>query len=379
MRRERVEQFPLRSGITMFNHASYGLATSELLERAHSLRRELESDPNLTLGEALQERLDQVLVRVCAELGLDPACSALTSSAADAAAALQRSIPLSAGQFVVALDCEYSSVLRGWQRRCDEVGAQLRIVPVPLPLLDLDALLDRLTAAAAGKRVAVLQFSAITSAAALQLPVDRLAAWGHERAATVVVDAAHVPGQLDLHGWDRVDAAFATVHKWIPVPRSVGLLWATPELAAVIAPATVSLTYDDPRLGRRFAWPGTFDPAPRLCLPGALDVQRAWADAGELDRCRALAGHVSEALTAAGAIPTGAGEFLAPRMRSFILPGVPLSRLRPHLLQAGIRAWTGAHGEEAGVIRCATQVYNDAEDVALVAREVAALLRTSRG
>ena len=361
----------------MFNHASYGLATSGLLARADAVRRELEADPNVNLGDALLERLDEVLVRFCVDFGLDPACTALTTSAADGAAALQRSIPLSPGDVVVALDCEYSSVLRGWQRRCDEVGAQLRIVPVQFPLLEVDTLLDRMSDIA-GERVAVLQFSAITSSAALQLPVGRLAAWGQQRGATVVVDAAHVPGHLDFDDWAGVDAIFGTVHKWIPVPRSVGLLWATPELVDLVRPATVSLTYDDPSLARRFAWPGTFDPAPRLCLPDALDVHRSWADSGELDYCRALAGHLSESLARVGADPTATDELLPPRMRAFVLPGIPLPELRSRLLAADIRAWTGIHNERSSLIRFATQVYNDEQDVAVVVREVAAILSVDR-
>jgi isopenicillin-N epimerase len=370
MRPEWAAQFVLRPGITMFNHASYGLATSQLLARTESERRELEADPNQNLGAALQERLDQVLVQVCAEFGLDPACTALTSNAADGAAALQRSIPLGPGDVVIALDCEYSSVLRGWQRRCEEVGAELRIVPVELPMLDVDALLDRLTAAS-GERVAVLQFSAVTSSAALQLPVGRLAAWGHERAATVVVDAAHVPGHLDPSGWGELsgaDAVFATVHKWIPVPRSIGLLWATPDLAQLVRPAVVSLTYDEPSLARRFAWPGTFDPAPRLCLPDALAVHQSWAQAGELDRCRVLADRAGDALTEVGAVPTAAPEFQPPRMRSFMLKDLPISELRSRLLQADVRAWTGVHDERTSLLRLATHVYTDDQDIALVAR-----------
>ena len=169
------------------------------------------------------------------------------------------------------------------------------------------------------------------------------------------------------------------MHKWIPVPRPVGLLWATPELAQRIRPAVVSLTYDEPSLSKRFAWPGTFDPAPRLCLPDALDVHRSWAQAGELDRCRELADRAGEALAEAGAVPTGAAEFLPPRMRSFMLKGIPIFELRSQLLQADVRAWTGVHDERTSLLRLATHVYTDEQDIVLVARQIAALVRAVRG
>jgi hypothetical protein len=102
---------------------------------------------------------------------------------------------------------------------------------------------------AAGDRVAILQFSAITSSAALQLPVERPAAWGHERDVVVLVDAAHVPGHTGIGSWQGVDAAFGTVHKWLPVSRSDGILWASPSLAGAVHPAETSLTFNDPSLG----------------------------------------------------------------------------------------------------------------------------------
>jgi isopenicillin-N epimerase len=373
MRREWVEQFPLQPGIRMFNHASYGLAPNQLLDRAEEIRRELESDPNVNLGDQLQERLEEVAAKLSAALHLDGASCTMTTSTTAGAAALQRSLPLNTGDVVVTLDCEYSSVIRGWQRRCDEVGARLLVVDVPLPLDSADDLLERLSDAA-GDRVAILLFSAITSSAAIQLPVSRLAAWGHERGAVVLVDAAHGPGQIDLGSWEGVDAAFGTVHKWIAVPRSVGLLWTTPELADSVAPAETSLTFDDPSMSRRFSWPGTFDAAPRLTVPDGLALHAEWVAAGEISRCEELADQASELLTAAGAIPTAGSELLPPRMRAFLLPRVPAPALRQRLLDADIRAWSGSYGISASLVRVATHLYNDLDDVEVIAAEVKALL-----
>lgn len=379
MRADRREPFPLRPDIVMFNHASYGLATTELLARAQAIRVELESDPNVRLGEPLQERLHQVLTGLCSHLGLPPGCTALTTSATSGAAAVQRSLPLTAGDVVLALDCEYSSVLRGWQHRCDEVGAHLRVVPVPLPLPDVEDLLSRMTATAAGDRVAVLQFSAIASSAALHLPVSRVATWGHQHGAVVVVDAAHAPGHIDVASWEGVDVAFGTLHKWFPVPRSVGILWTTPELSDHLHPAEVSLTYDAPSLDRRFAWPGTFDPAARLAVPDAITTHTRWATDGDLDHARQVADHAWHALTEAGAIPTGGRHLLPPQLRAFLLPGVPAPALRRHLDDAGIRAWTGDRDGNTTLLRLATHVYNDHDDAETIARHVAALLTAGTG
>lgn len=374
MRSPWREGFPLDPDIVMLNHASYGLAPEALLAHCAWLRRELERDPNSALGDALRERLRAVVDAVATELGIDGAACALTSSSTAGAAAVQRSLPLGGDDAVVILDCEYSSVIRGWQRRCEETGATLHVVPVPLPFGDTAQLLDRMSTAA-GDAVAVLQFSAISSSAALRLPVNDIAAWGRDRGATVVVDAAHAPFHVDVGAWTDVDVVFGTLHKWLPVPRSVGILWSRNVVADRWTPAETSLSVDEPRLADRFGWPGTFDPASRLAVPEAIALYRSWRAAGAIAHAERLADHAVDALTAIGAIPTAPAGNMAPRLRAFLLPQVDLAVLRQRLLDAGVRAWTGRYDDSTSIVRLATHVYNDASDVDAVVRVVAPLLQ----
>ncbi|BBZ26086.1 isopenicillin-N epimerase [Mycolicibacterium madagascariense] len=351
----------------MLNHASYGLAPTAMLEHCAALRAELERDPNTTLGDALLVRLRGVVDAVARELGWPAECCALTTSATAGAAAVQRSVALGPGDTVVVLDCEYSSVIRGWRRRCDEVGATLTVVPVRLPFDDAGELLDEMSCRAPDS-VAVLQFSAITSSAALRLPVAELAAWGRRRGATVVVDAAHGPFHVGLDWWRDVDVVFGTLHKWLPVPRSVGIVYG----AVPLYPAETSLTFDEACPADRFGWPGTFDPASRLALPEAIALHRTWQAAGLFAECADLADHASDALEAVGAVPTAAVGFRPPRLRSFLLPGVDLDALRRRLIDADIRAWTGRYDASTALVRVATHVYNDQRDVDALVRVVGA-------
>ncbi len=362
----------------MLNHASYGLATADMLAHCAAQRRELESDPNINLGDALQQRLVSIAELVATELGLPhPGICALTSSATSGAAAVQRSLPLAPGDTVVVLDCEYSSVIRGWQRRCDDVGARLCIVPVALPLRDDAELLDHLSRAA-GDEATILQFSAITSSAALALPVDKLARWGHERGATVVVDAAHAPFHIDVGHWQGVDAAFGTLHKWLPVPRAVGIIWATPAVAPRLQPAETSLTVDEPLLAERFGWPGTFDPASRLAVPAAIGMHREWNSVGAIAHCARLADYADEVLSAIGAVPTGGVGLRPPRLRAYLLPHANLTELKQTLLDNNIRAWAGQYDASSCLIRVASHVYNDDDDIDLLARTLRGLMSGHR-
>ena len=374
MRQEWVRRFPLKPGIVMLNHASYGLATRDLLAVSCAIRSELEADPNVQLGEKLQDVLTELADQIAAQLGLSNANQfALTTSATSGAAALQCSIPLKRGEVVVVLDSEYSSVIRGWTRRCETAGAKLQVVDVPLPLNSVSDLLEHMTDICA-EDVAILQFSAISSSAAVHFPVDALAEWGQKRGAIVLVDAAHAPFHVSVGGWRGVDASFGTLHKWLPVPRSVGYLWVNENLCGVVHPAETSLSFDEDCFARRFGWPGTFDPAARLALPDAVRIYDELVAAGEIVHCEAVADHASDVLASVGAVPTAGHTLLAPRMRSFLLPGVRLTDLRDRLMTSNFRAWTGERGPSASLLRVATNVYNDFADVEALAEMVRPLV-----
>ena len=374
MRAERAGDFPIQGDLAMFNHASYGLATHDMMRAAEAVRRELETDPNVRLGPVLQERLASALDDVCAFVGLPPSETAVVTNATTAAAAVMASLPLGRGDVVLVLDTEYSSVQRGWARRCEETGARLVTVPLRLPVHDQDDLFAQLAQVDAPS-LAVAQISAVTSSAALQFPVRALAAWVHARGGLLVVDAAHGPGHLAAHDWNGHDGSdiaedrgcpdivFATLHKWLPVPRSAGLLWARADLAALIQPAEVSLSYDEPTLAARFAWPGTFDPAPRLVLPQAIHAWRRWRDVGDLTAAERIADVATDQLAALGAAPTAGTALRPPRLRAFLLPGVGYEELRDRLIAAGIRAWTGRTSDGTSLLRIATHVYTDELDV----------------
>ncbi len=149
-----------------------------------------------------------------------------------------------------------------------------------------------------------------------------------------------------------------------------GFLWAATRLVDLVGPAETSLTFDAELLNRRFSWPGTFDPAARLCLPEALSTWSGWAEAGELERCEKLADTADDVLTSVGAIATAGPPFRPPRLRTFILPGVALPVLQEQLSDKNIRAWTGSRGTDSSLVRIATHVYNDPTDLDALADAV---------
>ena len=129
---------------------------------------------------------------------------------------------LRAGDPVVVTELEHHANIVPWHQLVDEVGIELRWIPVGadghLDLTDLDRLLD-------GARG--LSFAAMSNVLGTMTPVERLVAAAHDAGAIAVVDASqHVPHvPTDVAGWGADFAAF-TGHKMCG-PTGIGVLWGT--------------------------------------------------------------------------------------------------------------------------------------------------------
>ncbi|MFC4376931.1 aminotransferase class V-fold PLP-dependent enzyme [Nocardia halotolerans] len=372
MKPEASAAFALRPDLTQFNHASYGLSSRRIIAEGDRLRLQIESDPTVHLGSELTRRLAAQTTSVAEVLGVDGTRMTLCANATSAAAAIVASVPISPDSTVVVLDVEYSSIRRAWEIACSKAGARLVSVAVPVPLESTDALLATLDDQVPG-RVDYLQVSAITSSTAIRMPLPALGEWVEQRGGRLIVDAAHGPGHIPLPPelWDAA-AVFGTLHKWFPTLRPVGFLWLNSELD--VRPAEVSLTWDSSDLVERFSWPGTFDPVPRLCMETAIGQWLEWQSAGLIDDCVKLADAADQLLADVGARHTAATEFKPPRLRSFILDGVTAPQIKDALLAAGIRAWVGNGAGGECLLRLATHIYNDENDVDRVTNRIQEVL-----
>lgn len=368
----RSADFELDAGLVQLNHASFGVPTRAALRRAEEQRRAIERDTATALGPELVAGLREQAEVLAREIGAGPGSTALTAGSTEANAALATSLPLAPGDHVLLLDVEYPSVLRAWTVACERAGATLDVARLPLPAT-VDGVLTAVATAHPATTTVVV--SAITSSTAVALPVAAVAALCRERGAVLVVDAAHVAGHVPLDvAALGADAVFGSVHKWLPVPRPVGFLWTAPWLLPVVRPAAVSLTWDSDEVVERFAWRGTWDPAPALGLADALAEWREWQRAGDLDEAARVAAHLDAGLVALGLDPTADEPLRPPRLRAVRARGVGLDALRRVLDDAGVRAWTGAAPDGTATLRVSTHVYNEPADLGPLAVAVRAAL-----
>ncbi len=131
---------------------------------------------------------------------------------------------LRAGDPVVITELEHHANIVPWHQLHDEIGIELRWIPVGadghLDLTDLDRLLD-------GARV--LSFAAMSNVLGTLTPVERLVAAAHAAGALAVIDASQYVPHLatDVRSWGADFVAF-TGHKMCG-PTGIGVLWGTEE------------------------------------------------------------------------------------------------------------------------------------------------------
>ncbi|MET0727161.1 MAG: SufS family cysteine desulfurase [Acidimicrobiales bacterium] len=135
------------------------------------------------------------------------------------------------GDAVVLTELEHHANIVPWHQLHDELGIELRWIPVTpsghVDLTDLDRLVD-------GAKV--VSFAAMSNVLGTLLPVERIVQAAHGAGAIAVVDASqHVPHiGTDVQTWGADFVAF-TGHKMCG-PTGIGVLWGTSEILDATPP-----------------------------------------------------------------------------------------------------------------------------------------------
>jgi cysteine desulfurase/selenocysteine lyase len=140
---------------------------------------------------------------------------------------------LGPGDLVLVTELEHHSNFVPWQYIAKKTGAEFRMIPLD----DQGELrLDGLDELVGDARLRVVAAGLVSNSLGTINPIDRLAAWAHEREAILVCDAAqgapHRPLDVQALGADFVAI---TAHK-LCGPSGVGALWGRMELLQRMEP-----------------------------------------------------------------------------------------------------------------------------------------------
>ena len=342
----------------------------------------------------------QAAAAVAGFLGADTEGLALVDNITTGANAVLRSLTLEPGDIVAVTNLGYGGVTNAARFVTEQSGAALDIIDLPTPgaspgefAAAFDAQLRP------GTKLALVDH--LSAFSALVLPVEQFVESCRSKGAMVLVDGAHVPGQLDLDIGRLVslgaDFYTANLHKWGWTPRSSGFLWVAPQHRTWVHPTVISWG-----LGRgldaEFDLVGTRDPTPFLVIPEVLEFRASFGEddirAYNHDTCWTGARHVATEWDTRFETP----ESMIAAMAVISLPARlgstadDAERLRAHLgdrhkVEVPIFAVGGSnhgggpapdggpdpYGSRADpglVVRICAQIYNDQSDIDRLAEGV---------
>jgi isopenicillin-N epimerase len=343
------------------------------------LRDEMEANPVRFLARGLTDRVAHARRHLAAFLGADPEGSALVGNTTSAVSIVLGSLGLGRGDEIITTDHGYGAVRIAVDATCARTGAVHRVVALPLAPGD-----DEVVAAVGGAvtdRTRLVIVDQITSPTARLFPVARVAAALRPTGVPVLVDAAHVPGQVPVDV-SAIGADFwvGNLHKWAYAPRGTALFAVAPRWRDRIRPLVVSWEHDTGFPGR-FEWQGSLDYTPWLAAPVGLFTLRTLGVDAVRSHNAALAAYgqrvVAEALAARDLPPAAPG--LAMRLVPLpagLVPDKPAATaLRNRIAdEIGVEVGVDAsHGR--GLLRLCAQVYNRADEYDRLADRLPAVLK----
>ena len=281
-------EFGLDRGLVFLNHGSFGSVPRRVRAAQDAWRDRLEADPIEWIGRRIGELLLEVKRDLAATFGGPEESYGFVTNATEGVNAVLRSLPLTPGEEVICTSHVYFAVKQAMRSRCQETGAVLREVPVPLPVRSASALIDPVMAAI-GPRTRLVLLDHVSSATAIRFPVEDLRARLPAQC-LLLVDGAHAPGAMDLR-IDAIDAEFytANLHKWVMAPRGSAFLRVRSDWMQRVHPCVISHFYGD-GYAKEFDWQGTRDFSAWLAVPAALQFLRELGPQRVIEHNHRLAG-----------------------------------------------------------------------------------------
>jgi isopenicillin-N epimerase len=369
--------FSLDPAIAHLNHGSFGAVPIGVQRAQQRLRDEVEANPLRFYAVGLADRVAHTRRHLAMFLGADPDGSALVGNTTAGVAVVLGSLDLRPGDEIVTTDHGYGAVRLAVEAACGWTGAVHRTVALPLAPAD-DEVVDAL-AGAVTARTRLVIVDQITSSTARLFPVARIAATLRPAGVPVLVDAAHVPGQLPVDVTEiGADFWVGNLHKWGYAPRGTAVFTVAPAWRERIRPPVVSWG-QEAGFPARLEWQGTLDYTPWLAAPVGLFTLRTLG----LDTVRGhnaeLAEYAQQVVGAAlgAALPPGAPGV---SMRVVPLPpGLATDAMAAHELrqrianELGFEVNVGAF-QGRGLLRLCAQIYNRADEYDRLAERLPAFL-----
>ena len=366
--------FLIREDITFLNHGSFGACPREVFAQYQDWQRQLEGQPIAFLLRGRAEQMADARQKIAAHFAVCADDIVFVTNATSGMNIAVRSLPLDAGDEIIASDHEYGAINRLLEYKAAKSGARIVRHQVALPWTSDDDFTDSLFAKVTPRTRAIV-LSHITSPSALIFPIAQICARARKQGILTIIDGAHAPGQLplDLQAIGA-DCYAGNFHKWLCAPKGAGFLHVRREHHHWLEPLVISHGWrEDSDFVERNEWGGTRDIAAWLTAPAAID----FLVDHDLEAIRAR-GHALAAQAQAqicdryGLPPLSLSNFA--QMVTIPLPKCDAPQIKQRLyddyfIEVPVGEFMGQCG-----LRLSAAPYNDADDIARLLDALADLL-----
>lgn len=267
--------FMLDTDWTFLNHGAFGACTRRSFQLAAEWRKYAEKQPLRFIDREFMPFLASNVRSLANFINTDVHDTVLIQNATYGLNAVIQSVPVDTNDVVFCFDTAYGSVKRMLRQKCNDSGATMHEIHVPLRTVSSESLVDLLESAIhqSQKRVALVVLDHVASNSGLRFPVENLVQTCRKHEIPVLIDGAH--GLLNLPlDLDALQADFyvGNCHKWLSSPKGAAFLHVHPESLIPkqqIRPCIISHGYEKGFIDS-FIWDGLRDTGAVLTLSDSI-------------------------------------------------------------------------------------------------------------
>jgi len=371
------QMFPFDPDTVYLDHGAYG-AVPLVVKEAHAKCDEyIARNPSRFFHDEQPIKWREIANLIARRFGAEEDDVAIVDNVTTGANAVFQSLSFQPGDEILSTSLSHGGLGMALddlakQKGLTVVKALLRF-PDPDPQQCIEAVASALT-----PRTKLAIFDHITSKTALMLPVTEMTRLCHAHGVAVLIDGAHVPGNITLDlPTIGADWYVANLHKWHFAHISCGFLWAKKDKREKLRPAIKSYEIDRP-FPECFKWPGTRDALPWLSVEAAFGFMDERGTENVLRHNHALIREAVQLLSEDWGQKTTPPHSMISSMSTLPLPShidfkatvEDSEKLQHHLwdqykIQCGVACL-----EKQLYVRVSAQIYNSIEDYTALARAI---------
>ena len=284
---ELRELFPIsRWEKIQFNSGSAGVMPSPIQDHLIELIQYVNSKAPYQVWSEWQPIKQENLSRLGKLIGSNSESLQIVRNTTEALNMVIYGLPLTKGDSVVICEHDYPFAKNAWLNRQQRDGIVLKHIEFQLP--DSDEEIISAYANAIDASTKVIHITHMTHRQGHIMPVKALTEMAHEQGVEVVVDGAHVVGQIDVDLEEiQCDYFASSLHKWLNAPLGTGLLY--------VKPGKVESLFNHPSSNldaynsmNKYEHIGTRCWANEICISAALDFHEFIGHRAKTERLREL-------------------------------------------------------------------------------------------